>query len=420
MDRRLDVDAADVTTEVGGGAPLRQVFTDTLAYARTRDYRGWDYADGMSSRLLRWLPFEHKWVNLGVQEVVKRAPVNLRPLFLVEQRRNFKGTGLFAMANLAAADLASEAVLAANPAAYEREAASLLEWLLDNQCDGYRGFCGTHQHVIQGLDHQGLPSEPDLVSTAYGVKALLAGASLDGRYADVARTAAEFAREDMDYREVPDGAKIRYFPKHPDDCYTLNAGAIAARLFLDLYDHFGDESLLEPGERLLDFVASRQTEVGGWYYRDPPERSHLGMDNHHNGFILEALLRHREVTGTDRYRDVLAAGLDFYRTVLYDDDGAPNFSETSAYPRDIHAATQGILVFTYADDLAFARRIVDWTLDNLYVGGGRFVYRQQRHYTKRITLMRWCQAWMAYALGVHLTTALDAPQYSTHYKAALP
>jgi hypothetical protein len=37
-------------------------------------------------------------------------------------------------------------------------------------------------------------------------------------------------------------------------------------------------------------------------------------------------------------------------------------------------------------------------------GDGRFYYRKGRYYTKRITLMRWCQAWMAYALAVWLTS----------------
>ena len=67
------------------------------------------------------------------------------------------------------------------------------------------------------------------------------------------------------------------------------------------------------------------------------------------------------------------------------------------YPRDIHAAAQGILVFTYAGEIERARRIVGWTLTNLHVGDGSFYYRKYRYHTRRVVLMRWCQAWMAYA-----------------------
>jgi hypothetical protein len=126
------------------------------------------------------------------------------------------------------------------------------------------------------------------------------------------------------------------------------------------------------------------------------------MDNHHNGFVVEAFQRYAEVAG-NRYRDTLDEALTFYREVLFEPDGAPNWDETSAYPKDIHACAQGILVFTYAGDYEFAGRILDWTLGNLYAGGGRFYFRKEPLYTKRITLMRWCQAWMAYALSEYLT-----------------
>jgi rhamnogalacturonyl hydrolase YesR len=165
-----------------------------------------------------------------------------------------------------------------------------------------------------------------------------------------------------DYREVEGGAKIDYYPKDTADHYTLNAGAIAARTMLDLYDRFGDPDRLDRATALLDYVVSRQIPEGGWHYRDPPSASHLSMDNHHNGFVLECLQRYHEVTGSDRYANSLVSGLDFYRAVLFEETGAPNWDESAAYPRDIHAAAQGILVFTYAGDLEFVRRIIDCTI----------------------------------------------------------
>jgi hypothetical protein len=66
-------------------------------------------------------------------------------------------------------------------------------------------------------------------------------------------------------------------------------------------------------------------------------------------------------------------------------------------------------VFTEAGNLEFARRIIDWSLEHLYAGDGRFYFREYRHYTKRITLMRWCQAWMAYALSRYLRAVVEQP-----------
>lgn len=369
---------------------------ETLRYARIRNYRGWDYCDGMSSALLGAIPIENKWLNLSVQETAKRAPINVRPYLLIEQRRNYKGTALFALANRNAAAVLGEK-------RYEDEATRLLDWLIENRIEGYSGFCGGHRHYIQHLDRVGSPEDPDVVSTSYAVRALLSGADLDDRYPEIARTTPEFVRTELEFTTRDDDtARMKYVPTHGDEYYTLNAEAIGARMLTDLGDYFGDEELLVMARRLLDYVVECQTEIGGWMYRDPPESSHLSMDGHHNGFIIECLLRYQAATGSDRYEKALSHAIAFYRNTLFNADGSPNWDESRGYPKDIHAVSQGILVFTAIDDLEFAARIIDWALANLYAGNGRFYYRKQRLYTRRITLMRWCQAWMAYAISAYM------------------
>ncbi len=372
---------------------------DTLAYARQRDYTGPDYFDGMSSRVLRALPAEHKWLNIAVQEGIKRAPVDLRPLFLVEQRQSFKGSALFAMANRTAADLTGDDL-------YDDEADYLLDWLLEHSSEdrapGYAGFCGGHRHAMQLLDEYREAEVPNVIPTSYATKALCRDADRDDRYAEAARSAADFLVEDLRYTELDTGARIVYQPEYDGEFYTINGGAIGARLLVDLYDRFGDERHLERATALLDHIATRQTDLGGWTYRDPPSASHLSMDSHHNGFVIESFLRYQEATGEERYADTLDRALSFYRTRLFEPNGAPNFDESSRYPRDIHAATQGVIVFAMAGDTAFSRRILDWVLANLYAGDGQFHYQRRRFYTKRFTLMRWCQAWMAYAISAYL------------------
>jgi hypothetical protein len=373
-----------------------EILRETLTYARERDYTGWDYGDGLSSRLLAALPFDWKWSNIAVQETIKRAPVNLRPVFLVEQRRNFKGPALFAMANLHTANLTGED-------RYREEARSLVEWLCANSTDRVPEFAGCHRHDLQGLDGKTPAGTPGVVGTAYGVQALLAAAAdIDESYADVAHTAADLVFDRLGYEEIDAGARIYYKPSESDAYHTLNANARGARSLLDLHDDRPDPRLLEGARNILDYVVSTQTDAGGWMYRDPPSASHLSMDNHHNGFIVETLIRYGSVVGDGRYKEALEDALSFYKQTLFQDDGAPNWDESSVYPRDIHAAAQGIIVFSEAGDLAFASRIIDWTLKHLYTGDGRFYYRKERFYTKRITLMRWCQAWMTYALATFL------------------
>jgi hypothetical protein len=366
----------------------------TLAYARDRSYVGWDLYDGESSRILRALPVDNRWVNLAFQQVVRRAPVNLRPALLVERRQSYLGSALFALANFAAADLTGDQ-------RYTEEAATLVDWLVDNRSPGYSQFCGGHQHPLQELEARSPAGAPDVVSTAHAVRALLAAHErLDADYLKLARSAADFVLEELDYTETPTGAYVNYRPHDPGTSVTLNANALAARLLLDVAEACDEPRLRERGEAILDYVCARQTPAGGWKYRDPPSASHLSMDNFHNGFIVESLIRHQQLTGDDRYAAHLDRALSFYRETLFDADGAPSHDESSPYPKDVHDVAQGIIVFSRAGDDAFADRILAWGLDHLAAGDGAFYQERRRFYTKRITLMRWCQAWMAYALAV--------------------
>ena len=386
----------------------------TLTYARVRDYTGWDYGDGMSSRVRRALPVDNKWVNVAFQEVVKRSPLNVRPLLLVEQRRNVMGAALFTMANITAGRLVDagrradatrpDDVVDRDDVHYRREAQNLADWLVEQDVAGYDGYCVGYPHPIQHLDGRGEPGQPDVVNTSFAVKALLRASALDSRYAEAVADAGKFPATHLNYEPVEDGrgAVVDYHDKHEQEYYTINAGALCARLYLDLYDHFGEADHRRRATELLDHVADLQTDRGGWLYRDPPEASHLSMDTHHNGFVVECFQRFHEVTGEARYEETLDDALRFFRRELFEADGAPNFDEESAYPRDIHASVQGVLVFTYAGDLPFARRILQWAFDEFGAGDGRFYYRKERFFTKRQTLMRWCQAWMAFAMAEYL------------------
>jgi hypothetical protein len=374
------------------------VLLEALAYARERDYVGWDKHDGMSSRIRRALPVETKWTNLAFQETVKRAPVNLRPLFLVEQRPSPKGLSLFSMAALNAAGLT-------DAGDFGSEARSLLDRVLSHDLAEYDGFCLSHNHELQGLKRKKPLGNPGVVATSFGVKALLRGADLDPSYPGRARTVTEYVESELSPDRSGVGTRLDYKPTDDAEVYTVNANAIAARMFVDLYAHFGDDSYRDTAEQILTYVASRQDDSGGWYYTDPPSASHISMDNYHNGFIVESFLRYREVVDGRAFEQTVDRALSFYRHTLYEDDGAPCWDETKAYPRDVHAAAQGVVTFSHAGRHEFAERVLEWTLENLHAGDGRFYYQKRKHFTKRFTLMRWCQAWMSFALSEFLVTS---------------
>ena len=77
------------------------------------------------------------------------------------------------------------------------------------------------------------------------------------------------------------------------------------------------------------------------------------------------------------------------------------------YPNDIHGVAQGIITFTKASKfdpnyLEFAEKIANWGINNLYNGNGKFFYQKGRLWKKKFTLMRWCEAWMSFALSNYI------------------
>ena len=117
--------------------------------------------------------------------------------------------------------------------------------------------------------------------------------------------------------------------------------------------------------------------------------------------------------------DLVLVGPQGYRG-LFDDTGAPHWDESSVYPRDIHASAQGIVTFSQLGDSAHAGRILRWTVENLSDGDGQFYHEQRRFYTKRITFMRWCQAWMAHALAVYGVCLDDVSPTSDRIRPSAP
>jgi hypothetical protein len=50
-----------------------------------------------------------------------------------------------------------------------------------------------------------------------------------------------------------------------------------------------------------------------------------------------------------------------------------------------------------------AQRVLAWTIANMWdPASGWFYYQKRRWYRTKIRELRWCQAWMAWALALHI------------------
>jgi len=163
----------------------------------------------------------------------------------------------------------------------------------------------------------------------------------------------------------------------------------------------GENEHKEKAKRLVNYVVNQQTKYGAWYYTDPKSDSLIKHDNYHTGFILDALWRYMESTQDYSYSDNYFHGLKFYAENLFNDNGFPKWMSDKDYPHDIHGTAQGIITFSRHQDLypGLSENISNWGIKYMYNKNGKFYYQQTPLFTKRFTLLRWCNAWMAFALA---------------------
>jgi hypothetical protein len=377
-----------------------QLLDRALSWARARGYSGYSKFDGLESPLLRRALGWSRFGRLLGSQLVMRSPVNLRPLLGIPRARNPKGIALFATAYLMRYETRGDP-------GDRREAAALLDWLCDHPSSGFPGTAWGYQHRWQDAGFYAPAGFPNRVVTSFVAEALIEGHRVLGerRYLEAAAGAARFFLEAP--RVLFDDGRSRCLSYVPDPSITwrvMDVPALAARVLARLAAPLGRPDYLLEAEKLLRFVVERQTAYGAWFYADPPSASHIRHDNYHTGYILDAIRVHAEESGSAEFLPAYERGLRFYRERLFERDGAPRFMSDRPYPRDIHGAAQGIITLERAGEdpahRALSDRILAWTVRNLWEPRqGRFFYQRCRFYTKRFTLMRWCQAWMCQALA---------------------
>ena len=382
-----------------GQHSLREMTDALQRWMSKQEFRSWDPYDGLTSPWLHGLQRSQLAARVALQ-VVKRSPVNLRPLLGIERRVYTKSLS----------DLAS---------------ASLLLHRLDPDTDALvhaRTFLAQLRHRAHDDGHgrswgMDLPyasrfavaraDTPNLFQTINAALAFMDAYDLLGEASDLelAVGAIEWLQQRLGTIEADaDHVVWRYYPG--EDAVVYNVNALAALLLTRVGLATQRDDLLGLAERTLAFVANEQNADGSWYYA----RGARGrwIDGFHSGYVLEALLECTARTPNRRAVGALERGAEFFDAHLLEPSGLPRYTNDHLYPIEVQNCAQAIQLLAklgqhHPDMLRLARQAYEQSARHLLVwrrAGTQAYFRLQRGRWLRndLAAMRWGVAPMLLAL----------------------
>ena len=365
------------------------------SWVEKEDFRGFDPYDALNSPTLRGLSFRNKYLRIAFTQVMKRLPINLRPLLGVPEDYNPKGLGLFLWGHARLYKLLRS-----------EQDLRKIEFFLD-KIEETKTVCSVGHGWGYNFDWQSraffVPKfTPTVVNSSFIGHALLDTWAFTGRARarDMAIPIGDFILRGLHHLEESNSLCLSYTPI--DHYFVHNANLLGASLLIRLYEETGNEECKKIALSALKYSVKHQRADGSWFYAEK-ENAHW-VDSFHTGFNLQAIKYFLDLGFGEEYIPQFEKGVLFYAENFFLADGIPKYYPDQIYPIDIHSPTQAIVFFSgmgteYAD---LTQRILRWMIQNMQGPSGAFYFQKHRHYTNRIPYMRWGQAWAFHALTEYL------------------
>lgn len=377
---------------------MKEAAIALLSYCRKNDWAGFDPYDALNSRVFVHTPFSKSRIcRIGITQIMKRLPINLRPLLLVSREQNPKAIALFLMALLKLSRLG----LLDQKDLVEMMAEKLVSLRSKNMpywCWGYSFPWQTRTILVPR-------GAPNLVCTVFVANALL-DAYEDfsmPRYLSMAVSAADYIIEELYWEE--DAIAGFSYPLPGLRSGVHNANFLAAALLCRIYKHCDKKKFLDPALKVARYSASRQYDDGSWDYGELFKQR--WVDNFHTGYNLCALRSIGQYARTSEFESHIRNGFEFYLKHFFRNDGAPRYFHNRTYPIDIHCVAQSMITLLKLKDLdkgnvELAYSVCEWAINHMWDEQGYFYYQTLPFYKIKISYMRWSQAWMLLSLSTLL------------------
>lgn len=363
------------------------------SYIERENYRGNDPYDALSSPFFK-LPIlkSNKLIRFGTQQLVKRFPINLRPLLFVPKSVNPVTLGLSIQGYANLCNLYPE-----QKEVFIKKINTLIDHLEQLIPEGFCGACWGYDFDWEARNAKIPAYQPTVVATGIITNALFIAHKVTGipKAKELVISAADFVSKDL--KRSYDGEVFCFSYSPFDHQKVFNASMKGVRILAQAYHFTQNELLKATAKEAVDFVVSHQQEDGSWHYS--LAKAGGWIDNYHTGYILDCLDEYQILTDDRVYADNIRKGYDYYLKYFFDEDGFPYFYNNNKYPLDCTAASQAILTNIRFGNQDIAKNVAHYTIQKMQKKNGSFRFRKFKNYTISTSFMRWSDAWMFAALS---------------------
>jgi hypothetical protein len=346
-----------------------------------------------------------KLARLAFTQFMKRSPVNLRRLLLVPKQQNPKGLALFISALVKLARLGLWDAEETKP---------IVTRLLELRSSGWDRYCWGYNFGWQTRTYLVPRGTPNIICTTFAGNALIDvyDAFGDAAYLEAAASTGRFLLESLHRSNGPGGSCFAYTPL--DKSQIHNANLLGAAFLARLHSRHHSPEFRDQALSSARFSIARQQEDGSWPYGENAKQRWI--DSFHTGYNLVALKTIQPVVAQPDIESAIRKGLEFFQSYFLTPVGMVKYFHNRTYPIDTHALAYAIVTLVEFKDwsdnyLRSAWRICQWTLQHMLSDAGYFYFQKWSFGTNRIPYMRWCQAWMLFAMATLMTgsqgTAFD-------------
>ncbi|MGR5130760.1 aspartate-semialdehyde dehydrogenase [Vibrio alfacsensis] len=376
---------------------IKAISQTTLESAKQNDFAGYDPFDSLNSVFFTQLPRLKKGIfGLAWIQFNKRSIINFRPLLGVPKKRNPKGVALFLMGLL-------EDYQRTNDAVYLNQAIELGDWLLTQQSDKneWKHACWGYHFDWKARAFFVPTGKPNVITTIYVAQALYALSEItsENKYREPALDSANFIVKIL-YTELDGRQYFAYIPG--EDAFVHNASLWGAAWVARVASLTHNDQYRDLALNVAHQSVTEQQPNGSWVYG--ARHHHQFIDGFHTGYNLEALHLLSESLQIKDFDEAIEKGLSYYKEHLFEVDGTAKYYNTNKYPLDMHSVSQAIFTLIKVgrtdDDLAFTKKVVNKSIESLYIPDKKhFSYQKHRYFSNNINYIRWTQAWVYYSFS---------------------